>query len=99
MAAPNIPLERGAHIEDTAEAVPRPVVALVDAPTGAETARGELADGVLRAAGALHALGVRREERVLMVIADRPSFPEAFWGAMTRGPPIPEEDERRSGLA
>ncbi len=65
-------------------------IALIDGPTGAETTRSELADGVLKAAAALEDLGLRREERVMMVMADRPAFLEVFWGAMAHGAvPVP----------
>lgn len=65
-------------------------VALIDATTGAETTRSQLAKGVAAAAGALVALGVRREQRVMMMMADRPSFLEVFWGAMSIGAiPVP----------
>ncbi|MEM7095851.1 MAG: benzoate-CoA ligase family protein [Actinomycetota bacterium] len=65
-------------------------VALIDAPTGAETTRGQLAEGVAAAAGALAALGIQREQRVMMMMADRPSFLEVFYGAMSIGAvPVP----------
>jgi benzoate-CoA ligase family protein len=65
-------------------------VALIDGPSGRPTTRAELADGVLRVAGALAALGVRSEQRIMMVMADRPSFLEVFWGAIAHGAiPVP----------
>ncbi|MDG2111566.1 MAG: benzoate-CoA ligase family protein [Actinomycetota bacterium] len=65
-------------------------VALIDGPTGAETTRAQLAEGVMKAAGALAALGIRSEQRVMMVMADRPSFLEVFWGAIAHGAiPVP----------
>lgn len=74
---------------DPAESQPERVV-LLDGPTGAQTTRAELADGVGRAAGALAALGVEAEQRVLLVMADRPAFLEMFWGAITIGAiPVP----------
>ena len=53
-------------------------------------AKAELAAGVRAAADALRGLGIRREERVMMMMADRPSFLEVFWGAITHGAvPVP----------
>ncbi len=64
--------------------------ALIDAPTGRTTSRAELADGVLRAAAALRHLGVQPEQRVMLVLADRPAFLHAFFGAMAIGAvPVP----------
>jgi benzoate-CoA ligase len=42
-------------------------------------------DRVCRAAGALRALGVRREQRVLMILDDTPAFPAVFLGAIRIG--------------
>jgi benzoate-CoA ligase family protein len=76
-------------ILDPAEADPDRV-ALIDAPTDATTTRAQLAHGIGKAAGALHALGIQPEQRVMMVMADRPAFLEVFWGAMTIGAvPVP----------
>jgi benzoate-CoA ligase family protein len=51
---------------------------------------GELARRINRFGHALKALGVRQEERVLLVLNDTPSFPIAFFGAMRIGAvPIP----------
>ncbi len=76
-------------ILDPADRSPDRVV-LIDGPTGATTTRAELAEGVRAAAGALAALGVRPEQRVAMVMADRPSFVEVFWGAIHLGAvPVP----------
>lgn len=76
-------------ILDPAERNPD-AVALIDGPTGAETTRGQLAEGVLKAAGALAALGIRSEQRVMMMMADRPTFLEVFWGAIAHGAiPVP----------
>jgi len=51
---------------------------------------GELADRVRRAAAGLLALGLRREERVLMVMHDSVDFPVAFLGALYAGiVPVP----------
>lgn len=76
-------------ILDPAEAEPDRV-ALIDAVTGATTTRARLADGVAKAAGALRALGIQPEQRVMMIMADRPAFLEVFWGAITIGAiPVP----------
>ena len=65
-------------------------VAVIDAATGTGVTRGELADGVLRAAGALAALGIQPEQRVILALADRPAFLHAFFGAMAIGAvPVP----------
>src|SRR5262249_32499219 len=40
---------------------------------------------VLRAQKALESLGVRREERVALVVNDEPAFPAWFLGAMRHG--------------
>jgi benzoate-CoA ligase len=51
---------------------------------------GELADRVRRFAAGLLALGIRREERVLMVMHDSVDFPVAFLGALYAGiVPVP----------
>jgi benzoate-CoA ligase len=51
---------------------------------------GELADHVRRCAAGLLALGLRREERVLMVMHDSVDFPVAFLGALYAGiVPVP----------
>ncbi|MDH4076529.1 MAG: benzoate-CoA ligase family protein [Acidimicrobiia bacterium] len=64
--------------------------AVIDAPTGRTTTRAGLAEGVLRAAAALRGLGVQPEQRVLLVLADRPAFLHAFFGAMAIGAvPVP----------
>jgi benzoate-CoA ligase len=46
---------------------------------------GDLADGVLRFAGALRELGLRREERVLLLMQDNVDWPVAFLGALYAG--------------
>lgn len=43
---------------------------------------GALADGAARFAGALLRQGVRREERVAMIVRDQIEFPVVFWGAI-----------------
>jgi len=51
---------------------------------------GELADQSARFADALARQGVRREERVAMIVRDQIEFPIAFWGAMKAGAvPVP----------
>ena len=65
-------------------------VLLIDGPTGSETTRSQIADGALKAAGMLAGLGVEREQRVMLMMADRPAFLETFWGAMALGAiPVP----------
>jgi len=50
----------------------------------------DLADEAARFAGALTRSGVRREERVVMVVLDQIEFPVVFWGAMKAGAiPVP----------
>ena len=46
---------------------------------------GQLFDRVCRMGRALLALGVRREERVLMILNDQPAFPITFFGAIRIG--------------
>jgi benzoate-CoA ligase family protein len=51
---------------------------------------GELFARVCAMGRALHALGIRREERVLLILDDTPTFPVAFWGAIRIGAvPVP----------
>ena len=51
---------------------------------------GELYTAMCRVAGRLSEMGVGREDRVLLVLDDTPSFPAAFLGAMRCGAiPIP----------
>ncbi len=51
---------------------------------------GELAEQSARFAGALYRHGVRREERVAMVVRDQIEFPVIFWGALKAGAiPVP----------
>ncbi|HEY3427847.1 MAG TPA: AMP-binding protein, partial [Acidimicrobiia bacterium] len=57
---------------------------------------GELYKAVCRVAAELAALGVRREERVLLILDDTPAFPAAFLGAMRLGAvPIPVNFQAR----
>jgi len=51
---------------------------------------GELLGRVCRAAAGLHDAGVRREERVLLLLDDTPAFPATFLGAVRLGAvPVP----------
>lgn len=51
---------------------------------------GALAEASARFAGALTKHGVRREERVAMILRDQIEFPVAFWGALKAGAiPVP----------
>ncbi|MGQ0848637.1 MAG: benzoate-CoA ligase family protein [Actinomycetota bacterium] len=51
---------------------------------------GDLYRSVCRAAARMSDLGIRREERILLVLDDTPAFPAAFLGAMRLGAvPIP----------
>jgi len=51
---------------------------------------GGLADQSARFAGALTRHGVRREERIAMIVRDQLEFPVAFWGAIKAGAiPVP----------
>ncbi len=70
-----------AHPEETA---------VVDAVSGAGVTRAELASAAGRAAAALAAIGVRPEQRVMLVMTDTPAFLEFFWGAIWMGAvPVP----------
>ncbi|OZI77498.1 benzoate-CoA ligase family protein [Bordetella genomosp. 12] len=69
-------------------------LAALNAPRAAKTAYiddqrqlsyGELAERVARFGGALRQLGLRREERVLMVMHDTVDWPVAFLGALHAG--------------
>src|SRR3954463_11356561 len=51
---------------------------------------GELLGRVCRAGAALHDAGVRREERILLLLDDTPAFPAIFLGAVRLGAvPVP----------
>ncbi|WP_372602713.1 benzoate-CoA ligase family protein [Actibacterium sp.] len=51
---------------------------------------GQLAEETGRFAGALSRHGVRREERVAMIVRDQLEFPIVFWGALKAGAiPVP----------
>lgn len=55
-----------------------------------ELSYGGLADASARFAGALLRRGVRREERVAMIVRDQIEFPIVFWGAIKAGAtPVP----------
>ncbi len=57
---------------------------------GSDLSYGELARSVDRAGNALRSLGIRMEERVVMLVVDSPAFPMAFFGAIKAGiVPIP----------
>ena len=61
-----------------------------DAATGRTWSRAELADDVRRAAALLVERGVEPEQRVLLVLADTPTFLAFFWGAIWIGAvPVP----------
>lgn len=50
----------------------------------------ELAEQSARFAGALYRHGVRREERIALIVRDQLEFPVAFWGAIKAGAiPVP----------
>jgi 4-hydroxybenzoate-CoA ligase len=46
---------------------------------------GALAHGAGRAAAAMHAAGLRREERAAMLLLDTNDYPQLFWGALKAG--------------
>ena len=51
---------------------------------------GQLAEETGRFAGALYRHGVRREERIAMIVQDQIEFPIVFWGALKAGAiPVP----------
>jgi len=51
---------------------------------------GQLAEETGRFAGALYRHGVRREERIAMIVRDQIEFPVVFWGALKAGAiPVP----------
>ena len=57
---------------------------------GQEVTYARLAESVSRMGNALRRLGVRPEERVLLVVLDSPEFVYAFWGAIKIGAvPVP----------
>ena len=59
---------------------------------------GELATDTARFAGALSRAGIRREQRVLLLLQDTIDFPVAFWGTMRAGAvPVPDQHAADSG--
>lgn len=65
-------------------------VAIIDATSGSTTTYAELLAQTNRVGNALRALGVRREERVMLLLLDTPEFAFAFFGAIKIGAvPVP----------
>ncbi len=65
-------------------------VAFREAETGRHLTYGALAEGSGRAASALKAHGMAREERIAMLVLDQIEFPVLFWGALKAGViPVP----------
>ena len=65
-------------------------VAFREAETGRTLTYGELSDASGRAATALAAHGIAREERMAMLVLDQIEFPILFWGALKAGViPVP----------
>jgi benzoate-CoA ligase family protein len=60
-------------------------LAVIDAGTGDALTYGEIAAGVNRTGHALRRLGVRPEERVMILLPDCPAFIFAFFGAIKVG--------------
>ncbi len=57
---------------------------------GRQLSYDALAQGTARVAGALARAGIRREERVAMVVLDQTEFPLIFWGCLRAGVvPVP----------
>ena len=46
---------------------------------------GELREGTFRVAAALRTLGLRQENRVVLILHDSVDYPVAFWGALRAG--------------
>ena len=64
-----------------------------------EVTYGELARRINRFGHALRGMGVDREDRVLLMLNDTPSFPTAFFAAMRIGAvPIPANTLLSEGL-
>ena len=60
---------------------------------------GELAEQTALFAGALERHGVRREERIAMIVRDQIEFPVVFWGAIKAGAiPVPLNTLLSSGI-
>ncbi len=65
-------------------------VAFREAETGRALTYGELAEASGRAAAAILAHGIAREERMAMLVLDQVEFPILFWGAIKAGViPVP----------
>jgi benzoate-CoA ligase family protein len=65
-------------------------VAIVDAASGRTLTYRDVAAGVNRAGHALRRLGVRHEERVMLLLSDSPAFAFSFFGAIKIGAvPVP----------
>src|SRR5919202_594219 len=65
-------------------------MSVVNAVAGAERFNASLLREASRAGNLLRALGVAREERVLLVLDDTTAFPVVFLGAMSLGEvPVP----------
>ncbi|MEP1199558.1 benzoate-CoA ligase family protein [Tateyamaria sp.] len=65
-------------------------VAFREAETGRTLTYGELAEASGRAAAAILAHGIAREERMAMLVLDQVEFPILFWGAIKAGViPVP----------
>lgn len=60
-------------------------IAFREVGTGRTLSYAELADASGRAAAALAAQGVQREERMAMLVLDQIEFPILFWGALKAG--------------
>jgi fatty-acyl-CoA synthase len=59
--------------------------ALIDADTGQVTSYAELDDGVRATAAALHELGVRRGDRIALIMENSPEFVHVLFGAANLG--------------
>ncbi|MFQ5554603.1 MAG: benzoate-CoA ligase family protein [Acidimicrobiia bacterium] len=59
--------------------------ALITAADGTKTTRADLAESTGRAAAALVHLGVKPEQRVMLILTDTPTFLAFFWGAIWIG--------------
>jgi len=65
-------------------------LAIIDASDGSTFTYNDVLEGVNRTGNALRSLGVRRDERVMMIMLDSPEFVFTFFGAIKIGAvPIP----------
>ncbi|WP_280151491.1 benzoate-CoA ligase family protein [Piscinibacter sp. XHJ-5] len=80
--APSSPFNFAQHLIELNAARPEKIAYVDD---DGRLSYGELADRVRRMAAALQAAGVRREERVLLLMHDCTDWPVAFLGAMYAG--------------